>query len=558
MRWLISYRTRLVLVGFVAAIVLGGRNVKAEIIMSEPTNVGPVINNADDVQECDFSHDGLELYFSAHRPGEYGKRDIYVSKRETINDPWQEPVNLGPNVNSSGSEVEPSISGDGLELYFGCWDDYNIYVCTRSSKDAPWSSRVKVGPPVPSNDAWRPDISADGLSLYFAAVGIGGYGGDDIWVTTRATKDDPWGEPMNLGLNVNSSGDDFCPSISTDGLTLVFSRGYRSVWATTRKSINDDWGPAVNLGFPAPGNFYGPAISPDGSTIYFDADVPWGGYGNNDIWQIKFIPTVDFDNDVIVDIADLVALIEHWGQENPLYDIGPLPLGDGIVDEADLKVFMSHWGQETYDPALIAYWKLDETEGDVAYNSVSDNHGVLSGNPTWQPDSGHIDGALQFDGIDDYISTDFVLNPSDNPFSIFAWIKDGAAGQAILSQENGANWLMADSVDGVLKTDLKESASAGRDPTPPGPSLISPTVVTDDDWHRVGFVRDGINRILYVDDVEVAHDTAANLEAAGAGGGLYIGAGSGLEPGTFWAGLIDDVRIYNVALRAEQIAALAQ
>ena len=52
-----------------------------------------------------------------------------------------------------------------------------------------------------------------------------------------------------------------------------------------------------------------------------------------------------------------------------------------------------------------------------------------------------------------------------------------------------------------------------------------------------------VNRILYVDDIEVAHDTAANLEAGG--GGLFIGAGSGLEPSTFWSGLIDDIRIYN-------------
>jgi hypothetical protein len=543
MYWSNSYKMRFVLVAFVATIVIGS-SAKAEIIMSEPSNLGPVINNAGDVQECDFSHDGLELYFSESRSGGFGSRDIWITRRETLDSPWQEPVNLGPNVNSPGNEVEPSISGDGLELYFGSWDDYNIYVCTRPSKDAPWSSRVQVGPPVPSNNPWRPDISADGLSLYFAAIGlVGGHGGDDIWVTTRATKHDPWGELVNLGQNVNLASEDTCPCISTDGLTLIFNRGYSNMWATTRRSTDDDWGPAVNLGISNPGNFNGAALSPDGSTMYFDAAKSWGGYGDGDLWQIQFIPIVDFNSDGIVDIADLVILIEHWGQEDPLYDVGPLPWGDGIVDEADLEVLMGHWGQETYDPALIAHWKLDETEGDIAYNSISDNYGIISGNPTWQPDSGQVAGALQFDGADDYISTDFVLNPADGLFSVFAWVKGGAAGQTILSQENGANWLMANSADGVLKTDLKESASAGRDPKPPGPPLISPTVVTDGDWHRVGFVRDGINRILYVDDVEVARDTAANLEAAG--GGLYIGAGSGLEPGTFWSGLIDDVLIYK-------------
>jgi hypothetical protein len=41
-------------------------------------------------------------------------------------------------------------------------------------------------------------------------------------------------------------------------------------------------------------------------------------------------------------------------------------------------------------------------------------------------------------------------------------------------------------------------------------------------------------------------------------GGLYIGAGQALDPSTFFSGLIDEVRIYNVALNSEEIAALAQ
>ena len=52
--------------------------------------------------------------------------------------------------------------------------------------------------------------------------------------------------------------------------------------------------------------------------------------------------------------------------------------------------------------------------------------------------------------------------------------------------------------------------------------------------------------LLYVDDIEVAADTQTNLGISG--GGMYIGAGNNLEAGTFWSGLIDDVRIYNRAV----------
>jgi len=546
MKWFDGYRMRLVLVGFVAVVALdGGRRVKAEIIMSEPTNVGPVINDSTDVQECDFSHDGLELYFSANRSGGYGRRNIWVAIRETINDPWQEPVNLGPNVNSSGSEIEPSISGDGLQLYFASSEDYYTRVCTRPSRDAPWGNPVLL---LELGEAWRPDISVDGLSLYFESYERpGGYGKEDIWVTRRVTVDDPWSEPVNLGPNVNSSGEDFCPSISTDELTLVFMRGYTSMWATTRKSIDDDWGPAVDLGFNRT-NFNGPALSPDSSTLYFDANTRyWGGYGSGDILQVTFTPIVDFNSDEIVDIADLVVLIEHWGEEEPSCDIGPLPLGDGMVDEVDLEVLMNHWEQEVLPLELIVYWKLDETEGDIAYDSAAICDGILIGDPVWQPDGGILAGALQFDGIDDYVSTNPVLNPADGAFSVFAWIKGGAPGQVIISQEGGASWLVADIANGALRTDLRTPETTGRDPKPAGLPLICSTVVTDGDWHRVGFVRDGSDRVLYVDDIEAARDTAETLESAS--GGLYIGATSALEPGGFFSGLIDDVRIYNRVVR---------
>ncbi len=78
-------------------------------------------------------------------------------------------------------------------------------------------------------------------------------------------------------------------------------------------------------------------------------------------------------------------------------------------------------------------------------------------------------------------------------------------------------------------------------------ALLSQTIITDGDWHRIGLVWDGSHRTLYVDEVAVAEDTQANLE--GSNNGLYIGAGKNLELGSFFSGLIDDVRIYNRAVR---------
>lgn len=198
---------------------------------------------------------------------------------------------------------------------------------------------------------------------------------------------------------------------------------------------------------------------------------------------------------------------------------------------------------QVVDPQLLlaAYWKLDEIEGDTAYESATRRDGTLHGDPIWQPDTGQIDGAIELDGIDDYISTPFVLNPALGPFSVFAWVKGGAPGQVIISQVDVLDWLLADATDGCLMTKLRYIG--GRTEKPP---LVSSALITDGEWHRVGFAWDGTNRILYVDDMEVAADTQTNLGISE--GGMYIGAGSNLDPGTFFSGLIDDVRIYNSAI----------
>jgi hypothetical protein len=101
------------------------------------------------------------------------------------------------------------------------------------------------------------------------------------------------------------------------------------------------------------------------------------------------------------------------------------------------------------------------------------------------------------------------------------------------------NWLLSDPTEGNLMTELK---CQGRSGTP----LVSNTVITDGYWHRIGLVWDGSNRKLYVDGVAVAEDTQPGLD--GSQMGLYIGCDKGMEPGTFFSGLIDDVRIYNRAV----------
>jgi hypothetical protein len=314
--------------------------------------------------------------------------------------------------------------------------------------------------------------------------------------------------------------------------------GRSDMWMTRRKSIADPWEGPVNLGPGMNTSYYEscPRLSPDGSVLYFTSSRPGKIGGFSDIWQAPIFPIVDFNGDGIVDADDMCIMIDHWGESYSPCDIGPTPLGDGVVDVEDLIVLTEHFFEED-DPTLIAHWPLDEVEGVIAYNNATDCDGTLIGGPVWQPDGGMVSGALQFDGIYDYVSTPFVLDPANGKFSVAAWIKGGAPGQAVLSQADGSSWLRADSVEGNLMTDLRSGRSSA--------SLSSQTCITDGDWHRIGFVWDGLYRHLYVDGAEVANDTTPLSYLGSAKGDLYFGAGSTLAPGSFFSGLIDDVRIYN-------------
>jgi hypothetical protein len=369
-------------------------------------------------------------------------------------------------------------------------------------------------------------------------------------MSTRVSEQDPWSPPINLGSSVNSGDWDGECSLSGDGLVVFFGSGRVGIagaidlWMSARKTLADQWSTTINLGpvINSSSNDGTARVSSNMKTLYFCSNRP-DNYGSYDLFEAPIIPVVDLNGDGIVDAADMCTIVDYWGEDYPLCDIGPAPWGDGKVDSQDLIILSEYLFEEVKDPTLVAYWKLDEADGIIAYDSAGVNDAVVVGGTEWQSGGGQINGALQLDGIDGYAITAPVLNPTNGPFSVFVWIKGGAPGQVILSQTNGANWLGADSDFGCIMTELIPPAVGRFVPQP----LKSESIITDGQWHRIGFVWDGVNRSLYVDDILVAEDTQDNLQ--GSDGGLYIGAGKATEPGTYWSGLIDDVRIYNRVVR---------
>jgi len=365
-------KTARMLVILVLALGLVSEVANADFTFGTPINLGPTVNSSSDDFGTDISPDGLSHYFSSGRPGGSGGYDLWVTKRITVFDPWGQPVNLGPTVNSSAWDSCPSISADGLSLFFeskrpgGSGDD-DIWVTSRPTPDGDWGPPVNLGPTVNSS-AWDscPDISADGLSLYFCSYRPGGSGSCDLWVVTRATVSDPWGQPVNLGPTVNSSTFDYGPGISADGLCLFFFStwpefkwtGDDDIWVTTRASTSAPWREPVNLGPTVNSSVrdFAPETSRDGCMLYFTSNRPGGG-GGWDLWQVSISPVVDFNGDGIVDDADMCIMVDYWGTEEPLCDIGPMPWGDGIVDIQDMLVLTESLKEEKVDVDADAIYK---------------------------------------------------------------------------------------------------------------------------------------------------------------------------------------------------------
>jgi len=269
---------------------------------SAPVNLGPIVNSGYTEAGAFISKDGLSLFFgSSGRPGGYGRFDLYVCQRDSVDDPWGPAQNLGPDINTSANEQTPALSVDGHWLYFasdrpGGFGGLDLYVSRRHSKrdDFGWQAPVNLGDGVNTSYTERgpahfEDDETGTTTLYFSSTRPGGIGAEDIYASTL--QPDETYAPAMIIPELSSASGDSNPAIRRDGLEMFLGSGRpgqlggTDLWVSTRPSTSDPWSIPVNLGAVVNSAVldFRPAISFDGTALYFHSERP-GGFGAYDLY----------------------------------------------------------------------------------------------------------------------------------------------------------------------------------------------------------------------------------------------------------------------------------
>ena len=194
---------------------------------------------------------------------------------------------------------------------------------------------------------------------------------------------------------------------------------------------------------------------------------------------------------------------------------------------------------------LVAHWKLDETTGTTASDSSGNsNTGTLQGAnglPAWQPTGGKIGGALSFDGVDDRVEKTAFSGLPSGAITVSAWVKLDAH----KNWNNIVNHEWTGTGGWSLFTDASGVATFGV--STPAQNIATKSGLTAGTWHHLTGVYDGSNVRIYVDDQEGTPRAISGAVLDNVGN---VGIGGATD------GSLDDVRIYNRALSAQEVTDL--
>ncbi|NOQ74341.1 MAG: OmpA family protein [Crocinitomix sp.] len=188
--------------------------------------------------------------------------DLYYIEKDQ-NGNWLSPELLNGDINGRFHEGPATFSTDGSTVYFtrsnyykkkmleSQEDENNLKIFKATLVEDKWTNLEEL--PFNSDDysCGHPTLSRDGNTIYFVSDKPGGYGSTDLYKSTLT--DGVWGEPVNLGEELNTPGNEMFPYIHTDGTLYFSSNAHNSMGGLDvfiTYNYNDRWMKPENLNYP--------------------------------------------------------------------------------------------------------------------------------------------------------------------------------------------------------------------------------------------------------------------------------------------------------------------
>jgi hypothetical protein len=220
-------------------------------------------------------------------------------------------------------------------------------------------------------------------------------------------------------------------------------------------------------------------------------------------------------------------------------------LKDAHITKGDIWSFTT-CPEPNINYGLAAWWKFDEANGIIAYDSAGHSDGNLVGGPVWT--SGKIGGGLSFDGINDYVNCGSGPSNYDN-ITVSVWMKTSTYGTLVSNCYNSFSY-------GTWYALYSGGIEIGGNSSGNGYANVTfKTSTLNGLWHHVVYTKDGTNHTIYVDgslDQQFISNADISWNVP-----FFIGRRStSISYPSWFKGIIDEVRIYNRALSAEEVAQL--